>query len=73
MKKIVVILLFCACSSGLQAQKCLDINILSEMGHLQVSGGAASCFGACATTKNDHQQTVIVNYGTQDVQLDELV
>jgi hypothetical protein len=73
MKKIITMLLFCICAISLHAQKCLDINIQSQMGHLEVPGGSASCFGACTTQKNDEHQTVIVTYGTQYTQLDELV
>jgi len=73
MKKIAIILFACTFATSLRAQKCLDINILAQMAHLEAPGTAASCFGACSTRKNEEHQTVIVDYGTQDVQLDEMV
>jgi hypothetical protein len=73
MKKIRLFLLFVipACS-GLMAQKCLDINIVSLMGKLGTPGNAETSFKNCNTGKNDHHQTVINNYGTDLVQLDTM-
>jgi hypothetical protein len=73
MKKLFLLLMICACAAQVNAQRCLDINILSLTGHLQAPGDAASCYNECATTTNDHGQKVISNYGTRDTQLDAMI
>ena len=73
MKKLILVMLCSALTSLTHAQKCLDINIGSLLGQLQVPGSAASSFGNCVTTKNDHGQTVISNYGAAYSQLDTMV
>jgi hypothetical protein len=73
MKKLILLLAVCASAVQVNAQRCLDVNILSLMGHLQAPGDAAPCYNECATTTNDHGQKVISNYGTRDTQLDELI
>ena len=73
MKKIILLLAICTGTTQVYAQRCLDINILSLMGHLEAPGDAASCYNECATTTNDHGQKVISNYGTRDIQLDGLI
>jgi hypothetical protein len=65
MKKIIILTCCCAVTQSLFAQKCLDINILSLMGQLQVPGAAATAYGSCRTTKNDEKQFVITGYGSQ--------
>lgn len=72
MKKIIVLLCCCAITQSLFAQKCLDINILSLMGQFQPPGDAATAFGSCQTSKNDHGQLVIDSYGTQYDQIDKI-
>ena len=54
------------------AQKCLDISIVSIMEKMETPGDAATSFKKCNINKNDHNQTVIVNYGTDLVQLDTI-
>jgi len=73
MKKLILSLVICIGAIQVNAQRCLDVNILSLMGHLQAPGDAASCYNESATTTNDHGQKVISNYGIRDTQLDELI
>ena len=73
MKKIILFLFFCVMLSSLKAQKCLDINITTLMNQLQAPGDAGSSYKKCNTSKNDHSQAVIVNYGSDLVQLDTTI
>ncbi len=75
MKKVLVIImaLFGLVVPGAQAQKCLDLNILAQMGNIQTPGYAAQSFGDCKTELNSEGQTVIVNYGVNYTTLDDLV
>ncbi len=73
MKKIILLVLAGLISfSGPMAQKCLDISIVSVMDKMETPGDAASSFKKCNIHKNDHNQTEIVNYGTDLVQLDTI-
>jgi hypothetical protein len=58
--------------TGTRAQKCLELNIVAMMGKLEAPGDAASSYSKCNTSKNDHRQIVIDNYGSDLVALDTL-
>jgi hypothetical protein len=73
MKRAILILFFATTAVPLYAQRCLDINILALMAHLEPPGNAAACYQACEKTKNDEGQVAISNYGAQDAQLDEII
>jgi len=73
MKKTVLILFACTVAVSLQAQKCLELNITALMGKLETPGAAGSSYGKCNLSKNDEKQTVIINYGTDLVELDTMI
>ncbi|HVA98655.1 MAG TPA: hypothetical protein VNG53_07140 [Bacteroidia bacterium] len=73
MKKTIIILLICTLYISVKGQNCLDLNITPLMTNLQVPGDAAQNFAECTVAKNEHQQTVIENYGTDVTQLDTIV
>ena len=73
MKKTALLLLTCAIATGLHAQKCLELNTVALMAKMQTPGTGASYFAECATEKNDHGQTVIVDYGQAEKDLDALL
>jgi hypothetical protein len=72
MKKLILISVAFVSFHSIMAQKCLDISIVSIMGKMETPGDAASSYKKCNTSKNDHNQTVIVNYGIDLVQLDTI-
>ncbi|HVY74055.1 MAG TPA: hypothetical protein VG890_04450 [Puia sp.] len=73
MKKLTLFFFSCLAIASLPAQKCLDINIASLMSQMQAPEGAGDSYKKCNTTKNEHQQTVIANYGSDIVQLDTML
>ncbi|MBS1598939.1 MAG: hypothetical protein JST75_12005 [Bacteroidetes bacterium] len=73
MKKSILFLAGYFIFSSSHAQKCMEINITALMGKLEPPGQSASSFSKCNLTKNDEKQTVIVNYGTDLVELDTFI
>lgn len=73
MLKSIVLLFFMAIVAKIQAQRCLDVNIVTAMDKLETPGDAESSFKKCITGKNDKGQVTIQNYGTDLQQLDTLV
>ena len=73
MKKLILLFTYGTMAFALRAQKCLDINITSLMGNPDVPGAAVASYKKCTTSKNDHNQITVVDYGTDMVQLDTLI
>lgn len=73
MKKLMFCSLSCILFATLHAQKCLDISISTMMSQMVPPGDAGSSFKKCSTTKNDHNQTIITNYGADIAQLDTTI
>lgn len=73
MKKSILFYFLITLIFSLKAQRCLNINVVALMSVLESPGTSASSFKKCNTTKNDHQQTVIADYGTDMNQLDTML
>jgi len=73
MKKLALFILASVMATSLHAQKCLELNTVALMAKMQSPGTGSTYFGQCATQKNDHGQTVIVDYGQAEKDLEALL
>jgi hypothetical protein len=58
---------------SLPAQQCLNISISTLMNQMTPPADAAGSFKKCSTAKNDRNQTIITDYGADNIQLDTTI